>query len=404
MSEGYEDFEYKTASYIKGSEVTVDVNVTNSKIDVDANITNSEVNVNVTNPELTVNVSDGNINANITNSQIDVNVTNTELNVNVTSGDINANITNSQLDINVTDSQISLPIRPSAPIPMSFLYYRYKEPPDFFYNFGTFPEQWYPVLGITGGITRIYAYVKNDDTTDHTLTIGLTNIFGGTPWITKSVTVTAGYEGWVHVDFSEPFPTILGNAYLYFKSVSGVSLGAFYQDSPTTSPEGSIKPYGTATACIKIIYRTTTTGFIPIIGTVYSIPYPRRVGEVHGTDITVNADSTVMLADIKGPGRVLDAIVTVYSGAYDYAILYGHIDGVWVINREFARTYWMNQFGYENRLFGIRLLKYDTTNKRVIMQLIGPYYFRESFTLYLRNYSTTDSTIVRLRHLVVEYF
>ena len=83
---------------IKGTEITIPVNITNSTIDV--NITNALLDVNITNSLLNVNIAQAiELDVNITNSSLNVNVQNSVLDVNITNAEINANITNAQINV-----------------------------------------------------------------------------------------------------------------------------------------------------------------------------------------------------------------------------------------------------------------------------------------------------------------
>ena len=93
---------------LASSDITLNVNVTNSTLDV--NITNTTINVNITDSvDLNVNVTNDTLNVNVTNSTIDVNISNSvELNVNITNTELNVNVTNSTLTVTVDSGNITI--------------------------------------------------------------------------------------------------------------------------------------------------------------------------------------------------------------------------------------------------------------------------------------------------------
>ena len=127
---------------------------------------------------------------------VPTNIQNPQIDVNVVGGNINANITNAEIDVNITDSQVVLDVSSSY----------YASGWKTLANDGDSPESWQDtaipigkmfVHGTIGVILQVKVYLKNSDTVSHTVTLRIRETPDGVAIIEKSLTINAGFEGWL---------------------------------------------------------------------------------------------------------------------------------------------------------------------------------------------------------------
>ena len=351
---------------IKSSNVTLDVNITGSDVDIpvvinaqnvtlDVNIVgqDQDINVKITGQEVTLNVSiEGMASVSIDNATVYLNVQNEKITGTTVAFDNTANATTLI---------------------------------DTYDGYGIY------LRNIRGGLLAIALKVKELSGTDQKLTICFAINPLAPPIYKKTVTIPANADGIVGTFYIFDLWWDYDTMFVYIESTnSNVQIYAESGVWGSYAYKKVANQFNSISYAIGIQIKTYGGSFkhIPVSGTVNTINIPNRTSGADSGSVTIDPDTTVTLIEIEGMGKT-QFIELCTSDNDDVFRIYIDDKLVWGYS-----VYFLAEVrNYQNSTFGVRVIRYDTSNNQYVIVLEIPFEFRKSLkiTAYAQSYASSHT-------------
>ena len=359
---------------ITSQAVTLDVNLVASQVTLDVNVTNSVLDVNVTNSVITI--------------QGDVNITNDVLDVNIQSqsADINVNVTNTA-SVSIDAQTVDLNVKHDAYVEQRITLKNNASQYTDLINHKYIAK--FFVHRARGHLHSVKVYVKNTDTANaQTISVAIairpnTNIM-----LSKTKTIDAGFEGWVEVFFDKwwnydtMFVVVLLPSEVQVAVDDGYPRDGWYSDA--TTYDFLNLPYR---PWIQVLMYCSTIGDLPVSGTVNTIQLPNLAGAAGGTLTYVAPDSEQDLAYITAAG-VAKYIRLYQDGGSPSDVRFRIV----VDDNDLMSFTIADLIKYQSDVGvgeGIVVTRYDTTNNKYAVMITIPIDFQKRLEIYARNDGTS---------------
>ena len=408
---------------IKSQAVTLNVNIESQSVTLDVKITGSDVtlNVNVTNASIKVDIgspldANGNVKTAIVDSvQIDVNIAASAVTL-----DVNIKSQAVTLDVNIKAQDVTLNVNvqgtASVSIDNATVYLNVKNELwtvdetafDNRASADTLISDYAGVgilfRGVRGAWKGFGLRVKELSGSDQYLTICVAIDPWSPPLIEKRFKVPANADGdvsnWFFWDIWWNYDT----AFIYIKeNNSNVQIYAQY---PVWTHGFRKTGIGEAEACNIVLgmvlqLHGSRFGHLPVSGTVNIIQIPNTVTQDSGGGQVIDAGATVELGRIEGCGKLIYLLVHTDYELMEFIV---EVDGNTIQwggqNHTFRpdRLYGLDNYQYSR---GWRLLRYDPTNGFIYIESTLPIPFKRSLVIKVHN-PDSNSHGATLQQLIAE--